>query len=392
MAVLIQNGEIYSPEYCGKQDVLIIGSKVVCIDETIDAGAVAKLLPDVEVVDAAGKWVMPGLIDQHVHLIGGGGEMGFATRTPEVVLSKVIEAGVTTVAGLLGTDGHARNVETLYAKAKGLEEEGITTLIYTGSYKLPTVTLTGSVARDIMFIDKVIGVKMALSDHRSSHFTFDELTRLASEVRVAGMLGGKPGIVHIHMGGGKSGLDLVFKAVAETDIPITQFLPTHVTRTEMLFDQARLFAKMGGRIDITSFGEMHGTGRLKPSSAVAECIKDGVPLENVTVSSDGNGSVPRYDEQGNICGMGVGLLNTSLQTLKNLVFVEGLDVSTALRFFTTNPAKILGIYPAKGMICCGGDGDIVIMDKGLNLEAVFAKGRKMMDGGKVIARGTFEVS
>ncbi len=390
MAVLIKNGEVYSPDYRGKQDVLIIGPKVASIAANIDAGAVAKVFPDLEVVDGAGKLVAPGLIDQHVHLIGGGGEMGFKTRTPEVVLSKVIEAGVTTVAGLLGTDGHARDVETLYAKAKGLEEEGITTLIYTGSYKTPSVTITGSVARDIMFIDKVIGVKMALSDHRSSHFTFDELTRLASDARVAGMLSGKPGIVHIHMGGGKSGLDLVHRAVAETDIPVTQFLPTHVTRTESLFDQAKAFAKMGGRMDITSFGELHVTGKLKPSRAVAECIKDGVPPGNVTVSSDGNGSVPRYDGQGNICGIGVGSLATSLLTLKNLVAAEGLDLSAVLPFFTVNPARILGIYPTKGTIGPGGDADLIIMDKGLNLETVFAKGRKMMDRGQVIARGTFE--
>ena len=72
--------------------------------------------------------------------IGGGGEGGFSTRTPEATLSDLTTAGVTTVVGTLGTDGIARDMNALLAKARGLEEEGITTYIYTGSYRLPLRT------------------------------------------------------------------------------------------------------------------------------------------------------------------------------------------------------------------------------------------------------------
>lgn len=389
MTVLIKNGNVYAPEYLGRQDILMVGEKILRLDREIETGSVAACLPDLEVLDVQGNIVLPGLIDPHVHLIGGGGEMGFATRTPEVSLEKIIEAGVTTVAGLLGTDGIARTVEALLAKAKGLETEGITTYIYTGSYQTPSVTITGSVARDIMFIDKVIGVKMALSDHRSSQFTFDELTRLASDARVAGMLSGKPGIVHIHMGGGKGRLDMLMKAAAETDIPITQFMPTHITRTRELFDQAKEFARLGGHIDITSFDELTAADQIKPSKAISECIKDGVPAANITVSSDGNGSVPQYDPQGKITGIGIGSLDTSLMVLNNLVKEEKMDISQALPFFTANVAKVLGIYPRKGCIRQGSDADLLIMDRDFRLQTVLAKGRKMMDQGQVIAKGTF---
>ena len=390
MSMLIQGGTVYAPEKLGVQDVLVIGKKIVQIAPTISPGALRDVLPDLQVVNAAGQVIAPGFIDPHVHLIGGGGESGFDSRTPEATLSKIIEAGVTTVVGLLGTDGSARSVEALYAKAKGLEKEGITTRMYTGSYAIPSVTITGSVTRDILYIDKIIGVKMALSDHRSSNITFDELTRLASDARLAGMLADKPGLVHIHTGGGKHGLDLVLKVAAETDVPISHFWPTHVTRSEELFAQARDLAVIGGRIDITSYAELYPEGKIRPSKAIMECIRSKVPCENITVSSDGNGSVPKYDAKGNIVGIGVGSLSTSLLVFQNLVKTEGLGISEALPFFTANAAKILLLHPAKGCLQPGSDADILIMSENLELRSVFAGGRQMMDKGAVTVKGLFE--
>lgn len=291
---------------------------------------------------------------------------------------------------MLGTDGATRHIESLYAKAKGLEEEGITTFIHTGSYSVPSVTLTGGITRDIMFIDKVIGVKVAISDHHDSNCTREELARMASEARVAGMLNGKPGMVHVHLGRGKDMLDMIMYIVENTEIPIDQFVPTHVTRTRELFEQAKQFAKMGGRIDITSFSELTPGSKFKPSQALAECIQDGVPIQNVTVSSDGNGSIPKYNNEGKIIGMSVGVLDASHLVLKNLVKNEGVAVEQAIQFFTSNVARVLDIYPKKGCLQADSDADILIMDTDMKIETVFAKGNKMMEHGKVIVKGAFE--
>ena len=137
---LIKNIHVYAPEDIGIKDVLIdekiikIGDNLPVIEEY-----------DVEVIDGTGKILVPGFIDCHVHILGGGGEGGARTRTPEIMLSDITTAGVTTVVGCLGTDGTTRTMTNLLAKAKGLEEEGISTYVYTGSYQVPVKTLTGSV-------------------------------------------------------------------------------------------------------------------------------------------------------------------------------------------------------------------------------------------------------
>src|SRR5699024_8762235 len=142
----------------------------------------------------------PGFVDQHVHLTGGGGEGSFHTRAPEARLSELIAGGVTTVVGLLGTDGITRSVENLLAKVKALREEGITAYCLTGSYGWPSVTVTGDLRKDIVFVEEILGLKLAVSDHRAPNISVEDLIRAASDVRVAGMLSGKAGILTLHMG------------------------------------------------------------------------------------------------------------------------------------------------------------------------------------------------
>lgn len=71
-----------------------------------------------------------------------------------------------------------------------------------GPTDTPPPTITGSVKKDIVFVDEIIGVKLALSDHRAPNISTEELIRLASDVRTAGMVSGKPGIIVAHMGSG----------------------------------------------------------------------------------------------------------------------------------------------------------------------------------------------
>lgn len=85
------------------------------------------------------------------------------------------------------------SVENLVAKARALTEEGMTVYTLTSSYGYPPTTLTGSVERDIILVPPMIGVKVAVSDHRSSNPGGEELIALATAARRAGLLSNTPG-------------------------------------------------------------------------------------------------------------------------------------------------------------------------------------------------------
>jgi len=385
MFTLIKGGTLYGPEKMGNRDILIAGRTIARVSEHID-------LPEqfeARVISASGKVITPGMIDLHVHLLGGGGEGGPRTRTPEITLSKITRAGVTTVVGCLGTDDVSRRPEALLAKAMQLEEEGISTYIYSGSYQFPIATITGSLRKDIALIPKVIGVgEIAVSDHRSSQPTFEELCRVAAEARVGGMIGGKAGLVHLHMGSGKRMLDPIIRIVKETEIPIGQFLPTHVTRTQSLLEQSIQFAKMGGNIDFTVRGQELNFP-LTTAKALQMALDGGATIEQITLSSDSNGSMPIFDEKGNMIKLAVGDIQNLYLEGRGLA-EAGFSLEDILKMVTSNPAKRAGIYQHKGSIEEGKDADLLILNPELKMEWVMAKGQMMVHNDEIIVRGTFE--
>lgn len=385
MFTLIKEGTVYAPQNMGAKDILIVGRTIAKVSDRID-------LPNdfsPRIISASGKIIAPGFIDLHVHLLGGGGEGGPRTRTPEITLSKIVQAGVTTVVGCLGTDDVSRKPETLLAKALQLEEEGISTYIYCGSYQFPPPTITGSVRRDIALIPKVIGVgEIAISDHRSSQPSFEELCRVAAEARVGGMIGGKAGLVHLHVGSGQRMLDLIFRIVRETEIPIGQFLPTHLTRTPSLLEESIRFAKMGGNIDFTVRGkELHWP--LTTQQALQKALDEGVSIDQVTLSSDSNGSMPIFDKEGRMVKLAVGDIRNLYLEWKELVR-EGFPLEGMVQLMTSNPAKRIGVYQSKGSLEEGKDADLLILDEDLEIETVMAKGQIMIDQGELKVKGTFE--
>jgi beta-aspartyl-dipeptidase (metallo-type) len=281
----------------------------------------------------------------------------------------------------------------LLAKARGLEREGISTYIFTGSYQVPTPTITGSVRNDLIIIDKVIGTgEIAISDHRSSQPLRADIQKLAAEARMGGMLSSKAGVIELHVGDGKHGLDMLFEIIDDGEIPITQFIPTHVNRNPALMQQAIEWGKRGGHIDVTS-GVSPASGMqnsVKPSQAVSMALAAGVELSNITLSSDGNGSMPRFDDSGKTIGIGVASQASLLEEVRDLVQIEGIQLQDAIQVLTSNVAKTLGLWPQKGNIAVGADADFVALTPDIKLHQVWAKGQLMVDEGNPVVFGTFE--
>lgn len=386
---LLKNAHVIAPEDLGVKDILVAGEKIAMIGEGLSLPAVY----DCEVVDCEGNYVVPGFIDSHVHLIGGGGEGGYATRTPEIQLTDITTSGVTTVLGLLGTDGVTRHVASLLAKARGLEDEGITAYIYSGSYEIPTPTITGSVRNDIILIDKVIGTgEIAMCDHRSSQSPKEAYQQITAEARVGGMLSGKAGVVNMHLGDGEDGLKMLYEITKNGEIPKTQIIPTHVNRNKRLFKEAIEWAKQGGIMDVTSSvsPESGSSHSVKSSEAVKQALEAGVNIENITMSSDGNGSMPIFDEAGNNIGVGVASQISILNEFRDMVQKENIAITDAIKIITSNIAKFTKLYPRKGCLANNSDADILVLDKNLQLQHVWARGTHMVENGKPIVFGTFE--
>lgn len=389
---LIRQAEVYAPEYLGKKDILVINDKIVAIEDQI-SGGFDQLT--VEEIDGSSLIATPGFIDCHFHILGGGGEGGYQNRTPEVTLSQLTTAGVTTVVGCLGTDGVGRDMVALISKAKGLEAEGISTYVYDGSYRLPLDPVTDSLIKDFLTIDKVIGIgEIAVSDHRSSQPSFEEFTRAVADARVGGMLSGKAGITNVHLGGGKRQYELLLQTVEETEIPISQFLPTHANRTSELFEASIVFAKMGGTIDFTASEDPDFWEReddeVRFSKGLKRLLDEGIGLDQFTMTSDGQGSLPYFDENNQFIGLGVGSSRALMVGIKEAVQVEQIPLEIALRAITSNPAKILKLAQ-KGRIAPGMDADLCLLNQDtLDVETVIAKGKVMVDKKNVKVWGTFE--
>ncbi len=374
MFKLLKDATVYSPEFLGNKDILLCFDKVALIEDKINPTG----FKDVEIVNCDGKIVFPGFIDLHVHITGGGGEGGFTTRTEEAKAEDILKYGITTVVGVLGADGVTRNMPNLYAKARQLELEGLSTYIYTGSYQVPVITLTGNIQNDMVFVDKVIGVgEICLADSRAFEPSFDEISRIAAQTRNGAIISGKAGLVHFHLGLGESAMEYMFRLSNETLIPKQHILPTHVNRTKVLFNRALEYLKQGGNIDLTA--------GFIPSDTDKECVATydalriildrNLDFSRITISSDAYGSVPTFDENGNVVSSETVSCKILFDEVRTAIKHRAIPVGTAIGIITKNAAQRLKIDDRKGTLEVGKDADCVICDSALNIVNVISKGK-----------------
>lgn len=380
MLTLIKNAQVYAPEARGMNDILLAGEKIACIAPGIDLRGV-----EFRTIDAQGKRVTPGFIDQHVHVIGGGGQQGYASLVPEVCMSELAACGTTTVLGLLGTDGSVKELGALYAKTKALEDDGLSAYMLTSYYGLPPKTLTTSVADDLIFIDKVLGCKVAMSDDRSSFPTTLELLRLINQVRLGGFTSGKGGILHIHLGALPEGIEPLLEIARHYPTLISYLSPTHLIRTEPLFRQAIELGKLGGMIDFST----GGTRFDAPHRCVRRAMEAGVPLERITFSSDGHGGVRRVNPETGEVTYRPAPLHLNLKETRLLVQEEGMPLEQALCLITSNPARNLKLRH-KGRLAVGADADLCFLDEQLELTDVIARGQRIMEEKVIVKKGRYE--
>jgi beta-aspartyl-dipeptidase (metallo-type) len=386
MITLLSNCELYDPVPRGRAHLLVPGETIAWV------GAARPALPaglGVEEVDLEGRRLIPGLIDGHVHLTGGGGEAGPHTRVPPVALSRLTAGGVTTAIGVLGTDDTVRTTAELVTVARGLIHQGLSAWCHTGGYHVPLTTATGSVRLDIVLIDLILGVgELAISDHRSSQPTLEELLRIAADAHVGGLMSGKAGIVHLHLGDGEAGLELVRRALDGSELPAAVFNPTHVNRKRRLFDEAMALAERGSTVDVTAFPVEEGEDAWPAEEALVRYLDAGLPPERITVSSDGGGCLPVFDAEGRVSAMDVASPAALGDTLRTVLRC-GQPLERVLPAFTSNPARLLRLE-RKGRLAAGADADLAVLDADGGVADVMARGRWHVRAGGAVVQGIFE--
>ncbi|MCF1429289.1 MAG: beta-aspartyl-peptidase [Shewanella sp.] len=385
MLTLIRNADLYSPEPLGRQDVLFAAGKVLAIGKALEIAA-----QGLQEIDGSGMTLIPGLVDPLAHITGGGGEGGFHSRTPAMKFTEASLYGVTTLVGALGTDSVSRTLEELLAKARGLNEEGLNVYCYTGSYAYPVKTLTGDIERDLLLVNEVIGVgEIAIADHRGSQLTVPELARVAAQCRVGGMLSGKAGIVFVHVGDGKSRLQILHDVAEQTDIPLTQFYPTHINRSAQVLEAGIAFAKVGGMIDFTTSTNESclASGEVPVVDAIRQAIEAGVSPDRISLSSDGNASLPVFNERGELISLEVGRVGSLFETLVDCVRAK-MPLSLVLPMVTRNAARTLKLF-GKGELAVGADADMVLLDSELKIDGVWSRGRQLVAQGEPVVTGYF---
>ena len=385
--LLIKNAQVFAPQALGTVDLLVAGGKLVAMEKQINLTGIA-----IESYDAQGQWLVPGFVDSLVHITGGGGEGGFATRTPELNAVDAIKAGVTTMIGVLGTDATCRSLGDLFGKTQALNAAGLNCYMHSGSYQLPVKTVTGDLRKDIMLIAPVVGVgEIAIADHRGSQPSWRELARVASDARVAGMLSGKSGVVSIHVGEDESALDLLHEIVDKTALPISQFYPTHMGRSDSLISKGAAFARLGGYLDFTTSttDDILAMGERRASESLEIPLEKGVPLSQMTFSSDAQGSLPHFNEKGQLDGLEVGGIDSLWDETARLIESKVLSVSDALKLITENPARVLGL--SQGRVAVYKAADFVLINPNdLKITGTMNRGKWLMRDGKVLAKSMFD--
>jgi beta-aspartyl-dipeptidase (metallo-type) len=388
---VVRGGEVFAPTPLGGKDILISGERILDIGDDLEEKC--RALGPVKIIDARGRSVVPGFIDQHIHFLGGGDAHGPLGRVPELHASWITTGGVTTAVGVLGVDMDSKNLHALLVKARELDCIGLSTYIYTGSFKVPSPYLTSSVRADISLIDKVVGCKVALAEDTCPNLSLNNLADLAGDLIIANRFSRKAAVMHCHIGRNQRRMEPIFDLLEKVNIPIRQITPTHVNfREPYTLEHGIRFAKMGGVIDFTAIMSKRSgiAPAMDPDEAVQRSLDAGVVLDQITLSSDANVGLPEYCCCGEIAGYRAVSPGVLHREWMHIVRTNKLSLEQALPLVTTNVARGLKIDDKKGALKPGLDADIVFLRDDLVVDTVICRGKVMVEGCRAVVKGPFE--
>jgi dihydroorotase len=367
--------------------ILIKGAKPA--DLLVDGGVIRKIGPVTEKVDqtveAKGLWVVPGLIDMHVHLREPGRE---DKETIATGAAAAVAGGFTSVAAMANSGRVCDDaVGVVYVRAKA-KEAGLANVYPVGAVtkglrgeelaELGSMAEAGAVAfsDDGMPIMNAEIMRRALEYARMfdrpilCHCEDANLTRgfVMNEGRVSAALGlrGFPnaaeaamaardvylaaltgGRIHLCHVSARETVELVRRAKKQ-GIPVTaEAAPHHLSLTDELLRDYQSKYKMCPPLR---------------TQADLEALQEGVA--DGTIDAIASDHAPHTAEEKEqelaACPNGIVGLETTLGVVLGL---KGIPRERALEALTAGPARILGLA-GKGELRVGADADLTLIDPG----------------------------
>jgi beta-aspartyl-dipeptidase (metallo-type) len=197
---------------------------------------------------------------------------------------------------------------------------------------------------------------------------------------------GKAGILHLHLGDGERGLSMVREALQTAEIPARTYNPTHVNRRKALFAEACDLTQQGCWVDVTAFET--GDVGYEPADALARYLQSDFPQDKLTISSDGGGCLPCFNEQGHMTKMDFASSSSMTQVFYDLVD-SGIAIDKVLPYFTSNVATLMN-FGHKGRLSVGADADLLILDNKQRIDHVMAQGQWHVYAKQIVRKGSFE--
>jgi dihydropyrimidinase len=408
---IITGGTIVAPDRLTKADVAITGERIAAVGKGLARAAAGS---DAKIVDARGKYVLPGAIDVHVHL-----DMPFCGTTSSDDYNTGTRAaargGVTTVLDFVTptrNESLQSAVDTWHAKAEGkacvdygfhvcitnpgrhlaeipaIIKSGIPTfkgyMIYASqglqsddAALFETLEVTrkhGGMllvhAESARVLDMLIERRHNAADmkkygarlHAMTRPNFIEAEAVQRAIKWAEATGGRLYIVHMSTADAANILaDAQARGVDVLAETCAQYL---------VLDDS-VFGKKDGHLYATC-------PQLKKPADQARLwqgLKDG----EVSVIATDTCSFTREQKavwNGDFTKIPMGM--PGLETLVPVVYTHGvlakhMTIKDMVAALSTNPAKIMGLYPRKGTIAAGSDADIAIIDPERRIKVDYRK-------------------
>ena len=394
MSVLIKSGRIITADADYIADILIEGETISTIGKNLSVKADT-------VIDAAGKLVMPGGIDPHVHLDMP--FMGtFSSDTYETGTRAALYGGTTMVIDfILQTQG-----KSLQSALDDWKSRSDNNAVGDYSFHMAVTDFNDETKKEIKtFIEEygITSFKTFMAYKGALMIDDRQMIGLMEEVKKCG------GLINVHATNGDMIDYLVQKHRNEGKLsPLYHYLPqpevTEAEAAERFVDMANYTGCPGYIVHLTCEGALNAVRnatRRNQNMFVETCIQYLIIDASLYEQEDGAKWVmspplrEKKDQATLWAGINQGMVQVvatdhcpfmweqklmgkddfskipnghpAIENRMELLFSEGVSkgkitLNKFVEVASTNAAKIFGMFPRKGTIAVGSDADIILID------------------------------